>query len=73
MQDIVQNMQPITRKDMGLPEREGLLVANGKARTLEQWERVTGIPKKTLQTRLARGMTPEQAVTAPYVSRKGRV
>ena len=41
----------------------------GVSRTLEEWAKVTGIHKATLQGRLKRGWTIEKAIETPLVKR----
>lgn len=38
---------------------------NGQTKTLAEWCDITGLKRSTLQARVARGLTPEQALTLP--------
>lgn len=49
--------------------RIGLHTYGGFTGTLDQWEIKTGIPKKTLQSRLYEGWSYERAFTTPYQQR----
>ncbi len=69
MHDVINTMKPITRKDMGLPAEEKFYEINGKSKTMAEWARVSGIPHKTLSTRLQRGLSMKEAISRPYVSR----
>lgn len=42
-----------------------ILIHSGVSRTISEWERASGLPKGVIGLRLARGMSPAQAITKP--------
>lgn len=46
------------------------LTVDGKTKTMSEWSRVTGINKKTIEERLKRGMSDEEAVKTPLYDPK---
>lgn len=47
--------------------RKGGVTWNGKTKSLPEWERETGVPFKTIASRLLKGWSPEEAITIPAV------
>jgi hypothetical protein len=43
-----------------------IIEVDGRKQTLTEWARELGVGQPTLSSRIARGMTPEQAVTKPF-------
>lgn len=49
--------------------RNRIITFEGKSRTLTEWEKITGITRTTIHSRLKKGMSIEEALTMPVKRR----
>lgn len=65
------NCRWATRHEQARNKRNNRLISfNGLAKTTAEWAELTGIPRTAIDTRLTRGWSVEQALTAPVYSRR---